>query len=362
MLDREHLFWDSFARFDSGWYFGIARYGYEFVEGGRSNLAFFPLYPLLMRYRRHRARRRARRTSTSPGSSSRGRASSWPACCSTAWPATSSSDNDAERAVIYAAVFPFAFFFGVVYSESLFLMLLGRVVPGVHGTSGGCVGGLAGAALSATRVNGILALPALAWVAWQAAGQSRAERRRALFGVALVPLGLAIYSCYVYTLSGSFLEWMHSITRWGYYPGGPPWTAVAQSPRPVLADPYRFLTEVPGAPYRPSERHGRAVRARHAAARQDAAGLAVRAADCHEPLAAAVVRRARGHWAATARCSSRCSSRFGAIAVAPGAADAADRRSRRSTCSAARSSPTCTRSSSRLTRMPDARSVRPARP
>ncbi len=45
-----HLFWDTFARWDSGWYFGIARYGYEFVEAGRSNLAFFPVYPLLMRY------------------------------------------------------------------------------------------------------------------------------------------------------------------------------------------------------------------------------------------------------------------------------------------------------------------------
>jgi hypothetical protein len=44
-----NVFWDTFARFDSGWYFNIARYGYEWVEGGRSNLAFFPLYPMMMR-------------------------------------------------------------------------------------------------------------------------------------------------------------------------------------------------------------------------------------------------------------------------------------------------------------------------
>src|SRR4051812_33729628 len=43
-------FWDSFARWDSGWYFGIARNGYQYVEGGRSNLAFFPAYPMLMRH------------------------------------------------------------------------------------------------------------------------------------------------------------------------------------------------------------------------------------------------------------------------------------------------------------------------
>ena len=50
VMDHTHLLWDTFARYDSGWYFGIARHGYEFVEGGRSNLAFFPVYPLLMRY------------------------------------------------------------------------------------------------------------------------------------------------------------------------------------------------------------------------------------------------------------------------------------------------------------------------
>jgi Gpi18-like mannosyltransferase len=31
---------------------------------------------------------------------------------------------EAQRAVIYTTVFPFAFFFGVVYSESLYLMLI----------------------------------------------------------------------------------------------------------------------------------------------------------------------------------------------------------------------------------------------
>src|SRR5687768_14578362 len=44
-----HLFWDTFARYDSGWYHGIASQGYIFGAGGRNNLAFFPLYPLLMR-------------------------------------------------------------------------------------------------------------------------------------------------------------------------------------------------------------------------------------------------------------------------------------------------------------------------
>src|SRR5687768_8241812 len=48
MLGETHLFWDPFTRNDSGWYYGIASRGYQWVEGGRNNLAFFPAYPLLM--------------------------------------------------------------------------------------------------------------------------------------------------------------------------------------------------------------------------------------------------------------------------------------------------------------------------
>jgi hypothetical protein len=247
VLDREHLFWDSFARHDSGWYFGIARYGYEFVQGGRSNLAFFPLYPMLMRY-----------LAIAMGG---GRTKVYMAGIIISWVAFIVacvllyrlarhfvSDADAERAVTYAAAFPFAFFYGVVYSEALYLMLSLAAFLAFRNRRW-LLGGLAGAALSATRVNGILALPALAWVAWIAAGDDRTERRRALLGVALVPLGLAIYSSFVFSLSGSFIEWMISITRWGYYPGGPPWTALLDLIVPMLTEPYRYLTEAPGAPY-----------------------------------------------------------------------------------------------------------------
>lgn len=247
VFGRTHLFWDSFARHDSGWYFGIARYGYEYVEGGRSNLAFFPLYPMLMRF-----------LAIAMGG---GRTKVYIAGIIISWVAFIIAcvllyrlarhfleDEDAERTVIYAAAFPFAFFYGVVYSEALFFMLAVSAFLAFRNRRW-VVGGLAGAALSATRVTGILALPALAWVAWQIAGQDRRERWRAAIGVALVPMGIGIYSAYVFTLSGSFLEWMHSITRWEYYPGGAPWTAMLAMIGALLANPYTYLTEVPDAPY-----------------------------------------------------------------------------------------------------------------
>src|SRR5262249_28606519 len=43
-------FWDGFVRHDSGWYLQIARSGFHYTPGGRDTIAFFPVYPLLMRY------------------------------------------------------------------------------------------------------------------------------------------------------------------------------------------------------------------------------------------------------------------------------------------------------------------------
>jgi hypothetical protein len=39
---------DGFARFDTSWYQSIWEYGYSYTPGEQSNVAFFPLYPLLV--------------------------------------------------------------------------------------------------------------------------------------------------------------------------------------------------------------------------------------------------------------------------------------------------------------------------
>ena len=57
MLGQTSPFWDTFTRYDSGWYYQVARNGYQFVVGGPAvglgkvgKIAYFPLYPLLMRW------------------------------------------------------------------------------------------------------------------------------------------------------------------------------------------------------------------------------------------------------------------------------------------------------------------------
>jgi hypothetical protein len=246
IFGRTSPFWDPFTRWDSGWFFGIARNGYQYVEGGRNNLAYFPVYPLLMRY----VGRLFGRTSADIYLG--GIAVSWTAFVLAMIALYYLAQLDvpahrAERAVLLTAVFPFAFFFGVVYTESIFLLFTVTAFYAFR-TRRWVWGGLAGAVATATRVNGILMLPALAWIAWRAAADRR-DRLMAIVGLALVASGVGLYSLYVYSLSGNPLEWAASIERWGYYPGGAPWLAPFRLARMLLVHPYAFLAGERMAPY-----------------------------------------------------------------------------------------------------------------
>ena len=108
----------------------------------------------------------------------------------------------AERAVLLTAIFPFAFFFGVVYTESVFLLFTRREL--LRLSHAAMAAGRAGRRVAtATRVNGILMLPALAWIAWRTVrAESPRSRRWPSLGLALVPRrASALYSLFVYSLT-----------------------------------------------------------------------------------------------------------------------------------------------------------------
>jgi mannosyltransferase PIG-V len=242
-----HRFWDTFARFDSGWYFGIARNGYQYVAGGRSNLAFFPVYPTVMGWIGRLFGGRQQHYYMA------GVLVSWVAfVLAMVWlrklAALDLDRRDADRAVLFTAVFPFAFFFGVVYSESTFLLFLVLTCYGFR-TRRWWLGGVAGALMTATRVNGIMALPGLAWIAWRETAGSPRDRVRAATALAGVCAGIGGYSLFVYTLTGSFTEWSAAITRWGYHPGGVPLAPFGRLVRLGLLHPYAYLTGEGAAPY-----------------------------------------------------------------------------------------------------------------
>lgn len=242
---RTSPFWDAFARYDSGWYFGIARYGYDAgpaVAGGRSNIAFAPVYPLLMRYI-------GRAFGTAHGNLYvAGVGISWVAfvLAMVALYHLASLDlprRRAERAVLLTTVFPFSFFFGAVYSESTFLLFTVLAFY-LFRTRRWVAGGLCGAIASATRVTGIVMWPALAWIAWRSAERTRRDRAMAAIGLALVAAGFATYCGYIYEQSGNPLLWAVALTRWGsgYHPGGSPWLAPINLLGALFTHPYVWLT------------------------------------------------------------------------------------------------------------------------
>lgn len=249
-----HAFWDPFTRYDGGWYYQIARNGYLFVVGGPSvgvgkpgKIAYFPFYPLLMRYA-------GRLFGTSPADVYFGGILvSWVAFVLAMLllfllARLDVDDEQAERSVYLAAIFPFAFFFGVVYTEATFLLLVLAAFYGFR-TRWWIVGGIFGALATATRVNGILILPALAWIAWRRAEPGTNDRARAIVALAIVPWGILAYSVYVYTLAGNPFEWALAIRRWGYYPGGIPWLALVRLGRELATHPVLYLTSNHAAPY-----------------------------------------------------------------------------------------------------------------
>jgi hypothetical protein len=257
-------FWDAFARHDSGWYFDIARKGYDFsgaMAGGRSNIAYAPVYPLLMRAV-------GRLFGRAPGYLYLGGiVVSWlsfvlamVALARLAGLDLPARDGTApsERAALYTAIFPFSFFFGAVYSESTFLLFTVLAFYGFR-TRRWAVGGVCGALATATRVTGILMWPALAWTVWQslraspepAKAPARVEWVAAALALVVAALGFVGYCAYVYAETGQPFLWATALTRWGsgYHPSGAPWTAPLALVRALATHPYLFLTSGPMAAY-----------------------------------------------------------------------------------------------------------------
>jgi hypothetical protein len=249
-----HAFWDPFTRYDGGWYYQIARNGYKFVVGGPSvgvgkpgKIAYFPVYPLLMRYA-------GRLFGPTPADVYFGGILvSWVAFVLAMvllfqLAKLDVDDEQAERSVYLAAIFPFSFFFGVVYTEATFLLFVLAAFY-LFRKRWWILGGASGALATATRVNGILILPALAWIAWRRSEPNTGDRFRAAIALALVACGIGAYSIYVYILAGNPFEWASSIRRWGYYPGGAPWLSLVRLVRQLSTHPLVYLTSEHAAPY-----------------------------------------------------------------------------------------------------------------
>jgi hypothetical protein len=244
-------FAEIFAAWDSGWYFDIAKRGYYYQAGHQSSVAFFPLYPMLMR------------AGALPfGGSDRAIWLSGIVVSCVAFvlalivlhrftERVFGDREAARRTVIYLAVFPFSLFFTRVYTESVFLLTTVLAI--------GCAydrrwvrAGLWGALATLCRPNGILIGLPLALMAVDFEGPLSIRRLAGRFAALLpIPLALAGYSYYVYTLSGDPLGWMTAQSQWGNSIGHPPWrlllTMIGQL---VKHGWYDYFFVAPDAPFR----------------------------------------------------------------------------------------------------------------
>ena len=212
------------ARWDTDFYYQIATTGYHWDPATflHQNVVFFPLYPLLMRW----------------GGALLG---GHPLLAGTfislaAFVAAISllyrlavielGEEKAWPVVLLLSTYPYAVFYSVVYTESLFLFL---TVGAFYAMRRGYVVAAAAAGLAAglTRPNGLwLALPLL-WMARTVpaapskdgtgapGGVSRGRRTAALMAALAPVAGTALFSAYLQLRFGDPLAWVHAQAAWG---------------------------------------------------------------------------------------------------------------------------------------------------
>ena len=202
------------ARWDAGWYLGIAEKGYQWDADHpdqMQNIAFFPAYPMAMRY----------------GSLLVGRqrliagflisliAFFFALKYVFRLARESIGGDGAATAVALLAAYPFAFYYNAAYTEALFLLAI--VATCYHfqrdelapAAAWGLLAGL-------TRPNGCLLSVVLALMVLRdyRSIDTRTFVRR--IAVAAMPgIGLLIFSAYIYGLTGNPLQWADNHAAYG---------------------------------------------------------------------------------------------------------------------------------------------------
>jgi hypothetical protein len=225
---------DMWTNWDGRWYGGIAANGYYFIPGIQSSVAFFPLYPLLMRL-----------VGTLIGdpviagiliSNLAFLGALVVLYCLTE--ELTADRETATRTIFYLALFPTALFFSALYTESLFLLcVLLAFYAARHDRW--WIAGIAGALAAATRVIGVglfgvlllMWLQANGWhillkpTAWRSnfTALAGAMRRKPfqLLAIGLVPLGLLTYIVYLQIAFGHPFAFLEAQREWGNTPTGP---------------------------------------------------------------------------------------------------------------------------------------------
>ena len=220
------------ARFDAGWYGGIALDGYDFRGHFevQQNIVFFPAYPILLRAAGYplgafgpglpRDRRMARLLWGGVILSLI--AFTWAGAYLWRLARETIGDARAFDAVVLLAAYPFALYFSAAYTESLFL--LGTVGAMYHFRRDEWVkAGAWGLLVGLTRPNGCLLSAVLACLIAERLWRDRHRIStipqslvvKSLASAAMPGIGMLIYSAYIKHLTGQFFGWARLQETWG---------------------------------------------------------------------------------------------------------------------------------------------------
>ena len=218
------------ARWDTGWYLHIVKNGYRPSAdlAGQQNIVFFPLYPLLTRAVGELIGERWLLAGFLVTIGAFAGALAYlfrlgkRVCRTPEGPALS---------IALLAAYPFAVFYGAVYTEALFLLCAaGAFYHALRRQPLAAAGWALAAGL--TRPNGVLLVVPLAVIVavlawprlarpgtWVSGPFEPADGARLtaadLLMVAAPAIGLGIYTAYIWWLAGDPLAWMRAQTAWG---------------------------------------------------------------------------------------------------------------------------------------------------
>lgn len=186
----------AWVRWDAAWYLSIAEHGYSFDPLGPSNVAFFPLLPLLIK-----GVAALTGNAIIAGLLVANLAALGAVLALWRWVRAEASPAAADRAVLWLLVYPFSFYLHSIYAESLFF-LLATLALDASARGRRMAAGLWGGLAATTRPMGVLLSPALAWGLWRDWRADRRLRPRDLIAVFLPAAGLGAYAAYLWVAVG----------------------------------------------------------------------------------------------------------------------------------------------------------------
>ncbi|HZU13406.1 MAG TPA: mannosyltransferase family protein [Chloroflexota bacterium] len=216
---------------DTGWYITIAEHGYAISGHTGSPLAFFPLFPLLIRAIMGATGLTAFLSAIVASNAAFLVALLylWRLVCE------EFSAAAATRSVLYVTVFPTALFFFAGYTESLFLAL--SVAAFYHLRRGSWLpAGCAAALASGTRVTGAILLAPFLYE-YLRTHDPPWRPHRDLLGVLLVPAGLGAFMLYLAITAGDPLAFSHVQVHWHRVVTAQLWTGFAAGARLLVTLP-----------------------------------------------------------------------------------------------------------------------------